>query len=433
MAEPSRKRARCESTEDYSSYRGYQLAKQGESLDVVDATKVDAQTFWKKYVQRRRPCLLEMPLEVSVERLGEVAGECQVEVERRKSTDEPFGQGMSESMTIGQLLCQYKQDQTGDGPRQHLYLSSQRYHVDEDNEDDVSSAHWSPPCHELAQVGALPKALPLAGNLRLESCQLWMGCANESVTGLHHDYHDNFLCVCEGVKVVRLYDPSQWELLSVVGRVQRVHPNGLISYERNPTRADGVPIAVLKENGKGEDSSVSEKEVGNAGSNAVDNGESEDDDNEPEVVLGKGFDYCSDSESDRELDEDGKDDYDDLVGEDEEDSLPGPQPKPDNFSRMDLTLPTDQLQTDFPPFKDSTDTVVEVMAGQCLYMPASWFHCVTSHVSTPSKTQPPMHLAINYWYHPPDRSECFESPYLDEQYWAAGRAKPNGLAPIELT
>ena len=42
--------------------------------------------------------------------------------------------------------------------------------------------------------------------------------------------------------------------------------------------------------------------------------------------------------------------------------------------------------------------VAEVEAGQMLYIPAGWFHEVTSYAASAS----PTHLALNYWYHPPD-------------------------------
>ena len=53
---------------------------------------------------------------------------------------------------------------------------------------------------------------------------------------------------------------------------------------------------------------------------------------------------------------------------------------------------------------------VELEAGQMLYLPAGWFHEVTSFSEAPSQT----HLALNYWFQPPDNLDA--SP--------AGMAKP---------
>jgi Cupin-like domain len=62
---------------------------------------------------------------------------------------------------------------------------------------------------------------------------------------------------------------------------------------------------------------------------------------------------------------------------------------------------------------------IELYAGDALYLPAGWFHEVTSHGG--------LHLAVNYWVHPPDvvvnvaaddtaKGVCFERPY-QSQFW----------------
>jgi hypothetical protein len=75
---------------------------------------------------------------------------------------------------------------------------------------------------------------------------------------------------------------------------------------------------------------------------------------------------------------------------------------------------------------------VDVNAGECLYLPAGWFHNVTSFsVAQGSSSEsaapvPPHageggHLAFNYWFHPPDTAD-FEKPYSTtfwEEDWAA--------------
>jgi hypothetical protein len=68
---------------------------------------------------------------------------------------------------------------------------------------------------------------------------------------------------------------------------------------------------------------------------------------------------------------------------------------PPSFSRVDLSLPYGHLAKAFPLFpgvEAAAECVVE--AGQMLYIPAGWFHEVTSYGDR--------HLAVNYWFHPPD-------------------------------
>lgn len=54
---------------------------------------------------------------------------------------------------------------------------------------------------------------------------------------------------------------------------------------------------------------------------------------------------------------------------------------------------------------------VDLKSGQVLYLPAGWFHEVTSFSDGPAQT----HLALNYWLHPPDNLDAspagFAKPY----------------------
>lgn len=68
--------------------------------------------------------------------------------------------------------------------------------------------------------------------------------------------------------------------------------------------------------------------------------------------------------------------------------------------QVDLTLPEEEIKRRFPLFPGVGEALeVTVEAGQALYLPASWFHEVTSFGSGDSC----MHVAVNYWFHPPDR------------------------------
>ena len=60
---------------------------------------------------------------------------------------------------------------------------------------------------------------------------------------------------------------------------------------------------------------------------------------------------------------------------------------------------------------------VDGLAGDMLYLPAGWFHEVTSYSSS-SSHDPSWHMALNYWFHPPDNlvPSGFSKPYLTD-YW----------------
>ena len=80
---------------------------------------------------------------------------------------------------------------------------------------------------------------------------------------------------------------------------------------------------------------------------------------------------------------------------------------PLNFSLVDLKLKEEELKIQFPDFVKANVARCQVGQGEILYLPASWFHEVTSFGSG--------HLAFNYWFHPPDQSD-FAKPY-SSPFW----------------
>ena len=62
--------------------------------------------------------------------------------------------------------------------------------------------------------------------------------------------------------------------------------------------------------------------------------------------------------------------------------------------------------------------MVEIEAGQMLYLPAGWFHEVTSYSTTGDEGDflGDCHMALNYWYHPPDALDNYQNPYQDD-FW----------------
>ena len=89
----------------------------------------------------------------------------------------------------------------------------------------------------------------------------------------------------------------------------------------------------------------------------------------------------------------------------------GAEADPPSFSRVDR----DGL-SEFPRFARahaSARVQTEVRAGEVLYLPAGWFHEVTSTGDGETNR----HMALNYWFHPPapggeDASTyAFETPY----------------------
>ncbi|KEQ65588.1 Clavaminate synthase-like protein [Aureobasidium melanogenum CBS 110374] len=69
--------------------------------------------------------------------------------------------------------------------------------------------------------------------------------------------------------------------------------------------------------------------------------------------------------------------------------------------------------------------IVELKAGDMLYLPTSWFHEVTSF--SDEKSEDNVHIALNYWFHPPDAQKPeFEKPYADATLWKFMEEKVKG-------
>jgi hypothetical protein len=80
---------------------------------------------------------------------------------------------------------------------------------------------------------------------------------------------------------------------------------------------------------------------------------------------------------------------------------------PSNFSRLGA-LQMDSKGRLPPALEHARMAECEVSAGEMLYLPAGWFHEVSSHGGE--------HCALNYWFHPPDRTD-YEQPYSKAGFW----------------
>ena len=490
----------------FSGYAGFSFQDTTVPLKVDVVSRDHAcvasgpQAFFDAYISKRKPCVLDfLPtvnnngskdtvVDISKALLEQVAGDKIIQVERRLNFEENFGQNRTASRQVLLTISDFLQKITSqDGAL--YYWSTQ--------EDTIDP--YNVPCRQLVDAGHIPNGLGfLAGNLILSSCNLWMGKTKTSSSkedeegassGLHHDYHDNFYLLLRGRKRFRLLSPDCAPNCAVYGTIDKIHPNGRVSYVGNEARADGVPLSSLEEEqpeaddddddeeeeivlGKGFDY-VSEDDddegfdanndkddfdeimEGEANSNndtkervplsslEEDQPEAEidnDDEEEEEIVLGKGFDYVSEDEEDKGFDANNdKDDFEDMMeneneNDDNNDTKESEKEKakgtdandderPDSFSPINPGLDKSVLEKEYPSFASCRQVTVELKAGQMLYLPAGWFHEVTSYscgsASGGKDQEDPLgdcHMALNYWFHPPDALNNYSSPYQDD-FW----------------
>ena len=271
----------------------------------------------------------------------------------------------------------------------------------------------------------------------------------------HHDFHDNIYCLLAGHKRFVLFPPSQASNLYPHGKIDAVHPNGLISYEHNIVRSDGLGA---REAARFRIKALEEKI-------AVTKGKKE------KKRLGALLEEAIDAEMDLLVEEGGDDDFAGMELDDDEEFPEGEDSdddredtgsilssrsrgkgkakatdedhdengEPSSFSRIPtsllhkhLSLPTTAVSTNFDSStefdlsKASTPFVVDINPGEMLYLPASWWHEVTS--SSPENSRNNVHMAFNYWFHPPDGLKKFDEPYQDDIIWGYLRGRVSGRA-----
>ena len=353
------------------------------------------QTFWDAYVRKRRPCLFRMrgdnddpqEHEKEIDRICSLlknyellvahAGDRVVEVEVRDTPDGRFGRGRKKKMSVQSFVDEMKRKNP------LLYLTTQPLAVDDDGRPELCAA----PTLQLLKAGAIPLRLKLLGNLVPQNLNMWIG-AGAGCTGMHHDFHDNIYLLLRGKKRFLLASPADAALMGTEGKITRVHPNGRINYEGFATRADGSTEAdcaahsVKVKIAEAEAKLSAAEASGNAG--AI---------RRAEAALERAMDDAIDAH--------GFDDFE-YSGEEEEEgsSRAAKRPKvaekhPDNFCTKERS---DRARL----------MICEMTAGHALYIPAGWFHEVTSLPC--DGAQEAGHCALNYWTHPPD-GVSFEAPY----------------------
>jgi Cupin-like domain len=454
-------------------------------LDRVDARSITPQAFFEAYVSRRKPCVLvnlsidgssltandpdcakekrasSEPIATDpTQLLKALQGQLKVasfQMEVRESSQESFGQnrtapGRQAELTFGAFLDEVPAHQ------KHLYyLSTQQSKrsetskedvggegVEEEDRYDASGSRLVDALEESSSAHpnvarALTRVQQLAGSLLLDSKHGWLGFSpvpgggggrdvsvpTPSCSGLHHDFHDNFNVPLVGTKVWTLYPPTEYPHIPLFGTVHGLHGfNGLLCYRDNVTRADGVPLSVLLQD---DDSDEDEGEEDATGVFGNPGGEDSDEDDEEDGREGDEGDSTGDA-SNRVDDEDNNETPQkgpaSTAGGDHDN-----QRRPNSFSPVDMTLSAEDRAQKHPDFCPIHEITVEVRAGEALYLPASWFHSVSSSAadvgseatdaassSSRAAPHPPYHLAVNYWYHPPDQDK-FQQPYRND-YWA---------------
>lgn len=372
---------------DECHYSGWRPDSTDTVLDRVDAGAMSQANFWSGYVSARKPCVIVNAIPRSSdglewwsgEELSRQAGHVMVEVEVRESESEQFGQGKKTTMAFGDFLNKV--------PGQALMYMTTQSRV---------KGPISPPATSLVDR-CFPRHIPFSGSLVLANLNMWLGASprTKSTTPLHHDFHDNFYYLARGSKRFTLFAPSDAFRARTRGRVVKVHPNGLINYEGLPTNGDGSTELAIERVWRGKELRAAREDLARA--------EAAQDEEAMEKALdsliaftdgAEGWDYENNGE-----DEDDDHDDNDEVAE-EESPL-------NHFCEMDAT----QAES-----TGMISVVVDLLPGEMLYLPCGWFHQVQSGDNMLVQVPNDFHLAVNWWYHPPDRFDNPLEPYTTEAW-----------------
>lgn len=269
---------------------------------------------------------------------------------------------------------------------------------DDDDEESPGAAHLNsiiqPPLSNLI-FSSFPIESPLLPTLIPQQINLWMGNAPKNpptapkfnpsaadgglgryippVThnnhtyagtslGLHHDHADNLYVLVSGIKRFTLYSPAFAHQLATVGSIYRVYNSGVIDYIPDekapgwkPVRDDGAIISEIEGTG-----------------------------DQPSLDTTGG--------------------HPPLFS-----TIPPALLHIDDFTGNEKVQIKHFAESHFPQMLLLAKLEVWLHPGEKLYIPAGWFHEVSSFGPDP-------HVALNYWYVPPVQN-TLDNPYHNDGYW----------------
>lgn len=416
-----------------NAYKGCDLRPGGKLDKIPLNASASATSLWSHYVSARKPVAFayhpqdeewRATKRWTDEYLIQQAGDARLRVEQRGSDSESFGQGHKVDMPFRDLV---RRASRGDGS---CYLTTQEVKIEESG---LPALHAEPMSSLIADVPLRPAMLRY---LVPHQLNIWMGAAAEGASsGLHHDFHDNLYVLLRGRKQFRLYSPGLAARMYTRGSITQIHANGLITYRGQPeVRSDGAQRSHAH---AWEQKVAAEAELA-AAEQRVTHGEetAAEAAAQAERRLEEALDRMLDEEVDFGFGEDDEGEWDDAEDDLEGEPLrrqSGKQAKmegathaPDNFSCVDLSQRDDVLCRSFPAFPGkAAATLCTLSAGEMLYLPAGWFHEVTSFGGPESKG----HLAVNYWFHPPDQLDVKDptAGVYRSSYWEAQWAESHGF------
>ncbi|KAL6451215.1 jmj4 JmjC domain-containing protein 4 [Candida maltosa Xu316] len=216
------------------------------------------------------------------------------------------------------------------------------------------------------------------------------GSTPGSSSGLHHDHADNLYILVQGKKRFTILSPNDALKLHTVGTIYKIFNSGIIDYEINENAPNWKHVR--------DDGAIIEEILNYQLDNC------EDDDKQKEQLLKELEGYIKQRTAVKET-------IKDL--------------DPPSFSKVPpALLHLDELKDEelrtkiesfankhFPGVLKLNKMEVWLEPGQMLYLPAGWFHEVSSY-----GVDDGVHIAVNYWFIPPSTKDY--DKYHTDNYWS---------------
>lgn len=377
---------------DINRYNGWTVPSNNYEIPCLDVNNISPDQLYENHVKPRRPVVITggLPADLSklqswttIQYLDQKAGNETVMIERRSSASEEYGKGNEISMKFSKFI---EMIQNGDDLH---YLTTQDVQANGDGRPEILPSF-------MKAFDDFPLQPTLTGDLIPQNINLWMGNNNNpsgSSSGLHHDYHDNLYIVLQGKKRFRLFSPSDTQYLYTRGELLQVHPNGRINYVGEETTAYGADLGADVAAKAATRQKKAEERLQQA-EKAVEEGRigAEQELEEAELELEEAMDALIDVEADEGMDVCNQ--TEEIIDGGTKSRLVDKTVKnPNNFSKIPTKILDDvsNFHQEYSNLQKATMAYCNLNPGDMLYLPASWFHEVTSYGDGGC------HLALNYW------------------------------------
>ncbi|KAK6877523.1 JmjC domain-containing protein 4 [Candida tropicalis] len=416
-------------------YSNYSIDSKNEKLDVInDISSINSKNFFENYINIRKPVKFDIPDSqqiISIDKfkldhlLDTLKFKDEVQVEKKFNSG--FGSGQERiKMKLEDLIKEIKNGSDE-------YYKTTQYDFDEPDQEEeadyrIKDLFQAPLTNLINHPDILP-IKPSFFNLIPQQINIWLGSSGSKKTcskftidsskpdlglgkklpgkihgsssGLHHDHADNLYVLIQGKKRFTIYSPKDAFKLYTVGKIYQIYNSGIIDYEVDENSPFWKHVR--------DDGAIIEEIIHWKLENLKD-----DENEEKSKLIAELQSYIKQRKQVKK-------------------STTKKKLDPPSFSKIppallhlneitnneDLSKLKKFADEKFPGFLELNKIEIWLdKPGQMLYLPAGWFHEVSSFGNEKYDDQG-VHIAINYWFIPPNKNQvdnCYQDDYWTEDW-----------------